>query len=232
MTQTLFPVPANPTVPVQGEKAEFPVRRIFCVGRNYAEHAKEMGNEVDREAPFLFMKDASALVPTGASTAYAPGTTNLHYEMEFVVALSAPLFKATADEAAAAIYGYACGLDMTRRDLQAVAKDKGRPWDFAKNFEQSAPITPIVKAADFGKVGGQRIWLSVDGTVKQDSTLSEMIFSPVEVLVYLSGFYHLQPGDLVFTGTPAGVGAVKAGNRIEGGVDGLPNIELTITPAE
>ncbi len=230
MAERLFESPAYPTVPA-GD-ALYPVHRIFCVGRNYAEHAAEMGVEVDREAPFYFMKDAQSLVPSGATTPYPPGTENYHYEMEFVVAIGAPAFNASADQAKAAIWGYGCGLDMTRRDLQQVARNKQRPWDLGKNVEASAVMTALVPAAELGEIGPQRIWLSVNGETKQDAHLSDLVWSPVELIQHLSRFYHLAPGDLIATGTPAGVGAVKAGDVIRGGIDGLPEIELTLGEPE
>ncbi|MCJ8138372.1 fumarylacetoacetate hydrolase family protein [Falsirhodobacter halotolerans] len=229
MTDTLFPQKTYPTLPVKGETAAYPVHRIFCVGQNYADHAKEVGSSVDTEAPFFFLKDASALVPSGTDVAYALGTENLHYEIELVLALGQPLFNASEEEAARAIYGYAVGLDMTRRDLQAVAKKKGRPWDFAKNFEESAIIAPLTRAGDMDALGDQRIWLTLDGDVRQDGKLSDMARGPAEVLSYLSRFYRLQPGDLVMTGTPAGIGAVVAGSKVEGGVDGLDPVRVTFT---
>ncbi len=231
MTAPLFSSPAYPTVPTTSG-ALYPVHRIFCVGRNYVEHAKEMGVEVDREAPFYFLKDAQAIVATGATIPYPPGTENYHYEMELVMAIGAPVFKADAAAAKAAIWGYACGLDMTRRDLQLAARAKQRPWDLGKNFEQSAVMSPIVPAAEVGDIGPQRITLSVNGTTRQDAHLSDLVWSPVELVQHLSRYYHLQPGDLIYTGTPAGVGAVVAGDVIEGSIDGLPSIALTLTAAE
>lgn len=232
MSQRLFPSPDFPAVPVVGEDALFPVHRIFCVGRNYADHAKEIGSEVDREAPFYFLKGAYALVESGATVPYPPGTENLHHEIEFVVAIGKPLFRASRDAAMAAVLGYATGLDMTRRDLQNKAKDQGRPWDFGKNFETGAVLSPITRATAFGEIGRQRIWLEVDGTVRQQSTLSEMVWSVPDILADLSRYYHLQPGDVIYTGTPAGVGAVAPGNVLRGGVDWLAGIELTIGAAE
>lgn len=228
----LFTVPGTPTVPVKGEAAAYPVHRIFCVGRNYAAHAAEMGVEVDREAPFYFTKPASAIVATGATIPYPPGTENYHYEMEFVIAIGKPVFKAGLEEAAAAIYGYATGLDMTRRDLQLDARAKGRPWDLGKAFEDSAVIAEITKAEEFGAVGPQRIFLSVDGDVKQDAHLSDLIWKVEELVSHLSGYYHLMPGDLIYTGTPAGVGAVVSGNAIHGEIDGLAPVDLTLGDAE
>jgi fumarylpyruvate hydrolase len=228
----LFASPAWPTIPVKGEAAAYPVHRIFCVGRNYAAHAAEMGVEVDREAPFYFTKSALALQPSGTTTAYPPGTANYHYEVELVIAIGAPVFQADRATAARAIYGYACGLDMTRRDLQLDARAKQRPWDLGKDVEHSAVLAPITKAASFGAVGPQRIHLSVNGAVKQDAHLDDLIWKLDEIVSHLSGYYHLQPGDIIMTGTPAGVGAVVAGDVITGGIDGLDPISLTVGPAE
>lgn len=229
---TLFASPAWPQVPVRGESASYPVHRIFCVGRNYAEHAKEMGVEVDREAAFYFTKSALALKPSGSTVAYPPGTDNYHYEMELVIAIGAPAFRATKENALQAVLGYATGLDMTRRDLQLVARSKGRPWDLGKDFEDSAIIAPITPASEFGEVGPQRISLSVDGKIKQDAHLSDLVWSVKEIIIDLSKYYHLAPGDLIYTGTPAGVGAVVAGNQLHGEIDGLDPVELTIGAAE
>jgi fumarylpyruvate hydrolase len=231
MTKCLFDSPAYPALPA-GDGALYPVHRIFCVGRNYAEHAAEMGVEVDREAPFYFMKDAQSVVPSGATIPYPPGTENYHYEMELVMAIGAKVFRANSETAQAAIWGYGCGLDMTRRDLQQVAKDKRRPWDLGKNFEQSAVTTGLRAAAEVGAIGPQRIWLSVNGETRQDAHLSDLVWSPAELVEHLSRYYHLAPGDLIFTGTPAGVGAVKASDTIRGGIDGLAEIALKLGPAE
>ncbi len=232
MTGLLFDAPALPSIPVRGESARYPVRRIFCVGRNYAAHAAEMGVEVDREAPFYFTKSAFMAQPSGTTIPYPPGTQNFHYEMELVLALGEPVFRANRQTAMAAIYGYACGLDMTRRDLQIAERSKQRPWDLGKDVEHSAVLAPITKAADFGAVSDQRIHLDVNGRTRQDSHLSEMIWKVDEIVGHLSGFYHLGPGDLIMTGTPAGVGPVVEGDRISGGIDGLDGIELTIGAAD
>lgn len=232
MTELLFSVAPAPTVAVVGRTARYPVNRIFCVGRNYADHAKEMGVEVDREAPFYFLKQAGAIVESGATIAYPSGTSNYHYEMEFVVAIGQPAWHVPVESAMDAVYGYACGLDMTRRDLQLAARAKQRPWDLGKDFEQSAVITPIVEKAGFGEIGPQRITLAVDGATKQDAHLSDLVWSVAELVSHLSRFYHLVPGDLIYTGTPAGVGPVVAGNVVTGSIDGLPPIELTIAAAE
>ncbi|PJE37756.1 fumarylacetoacetase [Pseudooceanicola lipolyticus] len=232
MTDLLFDQPQPLTLPVSGESAEYPVRRIFCVGRNYAAHAAEMGFEVDREAPFYFTKSAANAVLTGASQPYPPGTANYHHEMELVVAIGAPVFQATKEQALAAIYAYGCGLDMTRRDLQIASRKIQRPWDLGKDVEQGAVLAPLTKAAGFGEIGPQRIYLEVNGEIRQDATLSELIWKLDEIVMDLSKFYHLEPGDLIMTGTPAGVGPVVAGDVITGGIDGLEPIRLSITAAE
>jgi fumarylpyruvate hydrolase len=232
MSRLLFDAPEVRTVPVKGEDGLYPVHRIFCVGRNYEAHAAEMGVEVDREAPFYFTKSAQMLTPSGSTIPYPPGTGNFHYEMELVLAIGGPLFKASREEALGAIYGYACGLDMTRRDLQIAERVKQRPWDLGKDVENSAVLAPITKVADFGPVGDQRIHLEVNGETRQDAHLRDLIWKVDEILSHLSGFYHLGPGDLIMTGTPAGVGPVVAGDRITGGIDGLDAIELAIGQPE
>ena len=228
----LFPARPCPSVAVVGETARFPVGRIFCVGRNYADHAREMGAEVDREAPFYFIKDTGSLTASGATIPYPRGTKDFHHEMEFVVAIGAEAFEIPVERAMEAVFGYACGLDMTRRDLQAAAKAKGKPWDFAKNFERAAVIAPIVKKAEFGEIGARSISLAVDGATRQSSHLDDMVWSVPELVSHLSRFYRLAPGDLIYTGTPAGVGPVVPGNRIHGEIAGLPPVDLTIGPAE
>lgn len=232
MSDYLFDPPAVSGVPVRGERRLYPVRRVFCVGRNYAAHAAEMGSQVDREAPFYFTKSPAAVVLSGATVPYPPGTGDFHHEMELVVALGAPVFKAAADEAQRAVFGYACGLDMTRRDLQAAAKERRYPWDIAKDVEQSAVVGEIAPAAEFGAVGPQRIALSVNGRQRQQALLSDMIHGVPEIIRHLSGYYHLGPGDLIFTGTPAGVGAVSPGDEIEGTIDGLSPVVLTVGAPE
>lgn len=231
-SECLFPSPEWPALQVRGERATYPVHRIFCVGRNYAAHAAEMGTEVDREAPFYFTKSALALIHSGGTIPYPPGTENFHYEMELVIAIGAPAFKAHKAAAAAAIYGYACGLDMTRRDLQLTARAKQRPWDLGKDFEQSAVIAPITQAVDFAPIGPQRIHLEVNGAVRQDAHLNDLIWKLDELVSHLSLYYHLAPGDLIMTGTPAGVGSVVAGDVVTGGIDGLDPVQLTIGAAE
>ncbi|MEJ8572030.1 fumarylacetoacetate hydrolase family protein [Microbaculum marinum] len=228
----LFEVPAVPAVPVEGETGKYPVTRIFCVGRNYAAHVAEMGFEVDREAPFYFTKPASAITPSGSTIPYPPGTENCHHEMELVLAMGKPVFKASTEGAAGAVYGYAAGIDLTRRDLQIASREKGRPWDFGKAFENSAIISSITPATVFGEVGPQRIMMTLNGEVKQDARLSDMIWKVPEIISHLSGYYHLQPGDLIYTGTPAGVGPVTPGDVMLGEIDGCAPLSLTIGPAE
>ncbi|WP_319826527.1 fumarylacetoacetate hydrolase family protein [Thalassovita sp.] len=232
MTDYLFDAPKVRSVPVQGADRAFPVNRIFCVGRNYAAHAAEMGVEADREAPFYFTKSPTACCPTGATIPYPTGTSDLHHEMELVMVIGKPVFRASLQDAGEAIFAYGCGLDMTRRDLQQQAKDKRRPWDLGKDFENAAVLSPLTRASEFGAVGPQRIHLSVNGQLRQDALLSDMIHGVREIVADLSKFYHLVPGDLIMTGTPAGVGAVSPGDRITGGIDGLDPIELTIGAPE
>ena len=227
----MFDLPERPTVPVLGEPAHFPVHRIFCVGRNYAAHAAEMGFATEKGTPFFFTKTPSAICHSGAAIAFPLGTDNCHYEMELVVALGAPAFRIAEEDALSAVFGYACGLDLTRRDLQFAARDKGLPWDFGKDFEQAAVIAPITRSAQFA-LGDQRIRLSQNGIVKQDAVLSDMIFSVPELITWLSRFYHLQPGDLLYTGTPAGVGPIAPGDVLNGEIAGLSPVELTFGQPE
>lgn len=224
----LFDLPPRPELPVAGGAGRFPVHRIFCVGRNYVEHAREMGVEVDREAPFYFTKSPSALAASGCTIPYPPGTEDFHHEVELVVAIGAPGFRLRPEEAARIVYGYACGLDMTRRDLQLAARVRQRPWDLGKDVEHSAVVGEITPAAVFGAIADQRIALARDGEVRQDARLSDLVWSVPEILAHLSGYYHLVPGDLVMTGTPAGVGPVRPGARLEGTIDGLAPVTLTI----
>ena len=226
MSDLLFPTLTYPVLPTP--EGGYPVHRIFCVGRNYVAHAAEMGNEVDREAPFYFMKDAQAVVLSGGEVPYPPGTQDYHHEMELVVALGGALFHADAAQAAAAVWGYGCGLDMTRRDLQGQAKDRRRSWDLGKNFEQSAILGPLAPRAHLPDPGACEIRLRVNGAMRQQARLSEMVWSVPEILSHLSGFYHLRPGDIVMTGTPAGVGPVRPGDLLEGEIDGLAPVRVRI----
>ena len=231
MTDLLFPVAPIGSIAVLGEAAEFPINRIFCVGRNYPAHAEEMGVAVDREAPFYFTKSSLAFEPSGVKVPYPPGTTDYHFEMELVVAIGAAAFNIGLGEAKNAVYGYACGLDMTRRDLQLMARAKGRPWDTGKDFEQSAVIGPITKASEFGGVENQMIKLEVNGVQRQESSLTDLVWSVDELVSDLSKYYHLVPGDVILTGTPAGVGAVGPGDELIGSVDGLTSVLLTVGAA-
>jgi fumarylpyruvate hydrolase len=232
VSQLLFPTPPVVAAPVRGRSERIPIRRIFCVGRNYEAHAKEMGVAVDREAPFYFTKSTEHYVPSGSTVPYPPGTSNYHYELELVVVLGAAAFRVSADQAKNAVFGYACGLDMTRRDLQFAAREQRRPWDLGKDVEQSAVLSEIVPASDIGHPSAGRIELRVNGEVKQSADISQLIHKVPEVLAHLSTFYHLNPGDLIYTGTPEGVGPVNSGDRLEGVIDGVGTIALTIGPAE
>jgi fumarylpyruvate hydrolase len=221
--------PAPSELPIVGSTDRFPVRRIYCVGRNYADHAREMGFDPDREPPFFFMKPADAIVQNGGTIAYPPQTSNLHYEIELVVAIGKGGRDIPVERALDHVFGYGVGLDMTRRDVQIASRNMGRPWDMGKGFDQSAPCTALVPAA--GKaVDKGAIWLKVNGETKQDSDLSKMIWSVPEVISYLSGYMTLVPGDLIYAGTPEGVGPVVAGDVMTGGVAGIG--ELTITVAK
>ena len=233
MTHYVFDPPANPVVKVEGEDLYFPVTRVFCVGRNYEAHAKEMGSEVDREEPWYFNKSAHmiqrAAPADSARQPYPPGTENYHHEMEMVVAIGKGGFRIPQEKALEHVYGYACGLDMTRRDLQAVAKEKRRPWDIGKDVENAAVIGEITPATKCGHPTTGRISLSVNGEMRQDQDLSDLIWSVPEIIAHLSGLYHLMPGDLIYSGTPAGVGPVVAGDKLVGHIDGLQDLQLTIS---
>jgi fumarylpyruvate hydrolase len=228
VNELLFPAPPVVAAPVRGRSERIPVRRIFCVGRNYEAHAREMGVAVDREAPFYFTKAAEHYVASGSTVPYPPGTSNYHHELELVVVLGAPAFQIAADRALECVFGYACGLDMTRRDLQSAAKEQRRPWDLAKDVEQSAVLSEIAPASEIGHPSAGRIELRVNGEIKQSADISQLIHKVPEVIAHLSAFYHLQPGDLIYTGTPEGVGPVKIGDVLEGVIDGVGTIALRI----
>jgi fumarylpyruvate hydrolase len=228
----LFPPPTPVWVPIRGRAERFPIRRIFCVGRNYEAHAKEMGVAVDREAPFYFTKARDHYVASGSTVPYPPGTKNYHYEMELVVAIGKPGFRIAEARALDHVFGYACGLDMTRRDLQAAAKEKQRPWDIGKDVEQSAVVGEIVPAADAAHPGRGRIELRVNDEPRQSADVSQLIHRVAAVIAHLSRYYHLQPGDLIFTGTPEGVGPVEPGDRLEGSIEGVGTIALQLTAPE
>jgi fumarylpyruvate hydrolase len=223
--------PQNPvTVPVVGRGSPFYVRRVYCVGRNYAEHAREMGFDPDREPPFFFCKPTDAVWPVAPGTTgtmpYPSLTKNLHYEIELVVAIGTAGVNITPGEAHQHVFGYAVGLDMTRRDLQIAMREKGRPWEVGKAFDWSAPIAPIHPVAGLETLAGRSISLSVNGTSKQKSDLGKLIWSVDEVISNLSGLFALAPGDLIFTGTPEGVGPVVPGDVMVGAIDGLGELSV------
>jgi len=223
----VFPPPAAVSVEVKGRSERFPVNRIYCVGRNYAAHAREMGKDPDREPPFFFTKPANALVPNNATIPYPPRTANLQHEIELVIAIGKGGKDIAVGSALAHVFGYAVGNDLTRRDLQFAARDAGRPWDTGKAFDRSAPITAIQPAEGKGFEKGS-IWLKVNGETKQQADVADLIWDVPEIIAELSTLFELAPGDLIFTGTPAGVGAIKSGDRVEGGIDGLDTLVTTI----
>jgi fumarylpyruvate hydrolase len=213
-------------IAVAGQNDQFPVRRVFCVGRNYAEHAREMGHD-EREPPFFFGKAPEALT-SAARVVYPPMTRDLHHEVELVVALSEEAFDITADQARRCIWGYAVGVDLTRRDLQAEAKRLARPWYLSKSWIGAAPIGPLLPASSLGHPRSGAIWLEVDGRRRQQGDLADMIWSVDEIIAHLSRYDRLLPGDVIFTGTPAGVGPLQPGNRVVAGIEGLPRLEFTL----
>ena len=227
--QFVFPPAVVPAVPIAGTTDMYPVHRIYCVGRNYVEHALEMGS-TGREAPFFFMKPADAVLPvlpgTIGAMQYPTHTADLHHEIEMVVAIGKGGRDIKAADATAHIFGYAVGIDMTRRDLQAAAKKQGRPWCVSKGFDESAPIGPIHRLAETGIIESGGIYLNVDGVARQNSNLDKLIWSVAETIEILSGFFELMPGDLIYTGTPAGVAAVKRGDVLEAGIDNLGTLTL------
>jgi fumarylpyruvate hydrolase len=225
-----------PSVPVAGTNQRFPVRHIFCVGRNYAEHAKEMGGDATREPPFFFTKAADAIVPVVppavGRVAYPMATKNYHHELELVVAIGKSGVNVAAADAQALVFGYAVGLDMTRRDLQNDMREKKRPWDIGKSFAQAAPIAPIHPIAQTGPLTRGEIVLDVNGAARQRGDLSDMIWDVPHMIEFLSRLYRLEPGDLVFTGTPAGVGPVVVGDRLDGRIAGLTPLSIEIVAGE
>ena len=227
MSDFVITPPPVPAVPVAGG-GSFPVRRIFCVGRNYAEHVREMGGDPTREAPFFFTKPADAVLTGGAGMAYPPRTSDLHHEMELVAAIGNGGSDIRPGEALRHVFGYAAGLDMTRRDLQNEAKKAGRPWDMSKGFDFSAPIGEIVPASRIGHPARGSIELKVNGKTRQSSDLNRMIWSVAETVAYLSGLVLLAPGDLIFTGTPEGVAAVSRGDLLEGVIESVGSVRTRI----
>ena len=228
MSSYVITAPAQPSLAVAGSQERFPIRRVFCVGRNYGAHAREMGSDPNREPPFFFTKPADAVVPASGAVPYPPATQDLHHEVELVVALGAGGTDIDPSDAMSLVWGYGVGLDLTRRDLQAVAKDAGRPWDMAKGFDASAPCSPLIPAATLGHPQEARIWLEVNGALRQEGNLNEMIWPIPDVIAHLSRLVTLAPGDLIYTGTPAGVAALKPGDQLRGGVDGVTEFSLSI----
>lgn len=224
----VFPAPDPPRVAVAGTSEFFPVRRIYCVGRNYADHAREMGANPEREPPFFFAKPADAIVASGATIAYPLATRNLHHEIELVVAVGREGKNLEQSSALECVYGYSVGIDLTRRDLQLAARENGRPWEAGKSFDQSAPIAPLRRSAEIGHPVSGAIWLAVNGEMRQSADIAQLIWPVPDVLVHLSRLFVLRPGDLIYTGTPAGVGAVERGDRLTGGIAGVGEISLAI----
>jgi len=222
--------PLIQTLPIAHREERFPINRIFCVGRNYAAHAREMGKDPEREAPFFFMKPSTAIVDASMPTTvrYPSKTNNYHHEIELVIAIGRGGRDIPIGQALEHVYGYAVGLDMTRRDLQLEARDKGRPWEFGKSFSKSAPVGAIYCVTDVNHPNTARISLSVNGKPRQDSDIAKMIWSSAECLAYLSEYEPLEPGDLIMTGTPEGVGALSPGDELQGSIEGLGSIKIKI----
>lgn len=228
MTQYVIDPPAIPFVGVKGSSERFPIRRVFCVGRNYAAHAREMGNDPSREPPFFFSKPADAVVPASGTVPYPPLTSDLHHEVEMVVAIGKGGSNIDANQALDLVWGYGIGLDLTRRDLQAEAKKLSRPWDWAKGFDASAVCSDLVPVSEAGHPAGSAIWLKINGEMRQQGTLDEMIWPVADVIAAISRSVALAPGDLIYTGTPAGVGALQPGDKITAGIDGLVEVAFEI----
>jgi len=230
MSAYRFAPPPDISLPIAGASDRYAVRRIFCVGRNYEAHAKEMGFAADRESPFYFTKAPFDYAPSGATIAYPPGTANFHYEMELVVAIGAAAFRVEEADALRSVFGYACGLDMTRRDLQFQARDKSRPWDLGKDFEQAAVLSAVVPVAQAGHPTAAAIELRVNGVTRQSSNTALLMNGVPAIIADLSRFYRLGPGDLIYTGTPDGVGPVQPGDVLEGSIAGVGTIAAKIGP--
>ena len=218
----------QPSVAVAGTDDRFPVRRIYCIGRNYLDHIRETAGADEREPPFFFQKPADAILPNGAEFPYPPQSENTHHEIELVVAIGKGGANIAPENALDHIFGYGVGIDMTRRDQQAKAKEMRRPWEIGKAFDHSAPCSAIVPVAQIGHLQSARIWIAVDGEVRQDGNIDQQIWSVPDALAHLSGLYELRPGDLMFTGTPAGVGSIQAGNVLTGGIEGIGEIKISV----
>jgi len=228
MTEYVIAVPPTPSLAVDNEQARFPLRRVYCVGRNYADHAREMGHNPDREPPFFFSKPADAVIPASGSVPYPSLTQELHYEVELVVAIGVGGKDIAPEDALEHVWGYTVGVDLTRRDLQAQAKKAGRPWDLSKGFDASAPTNPLLPVSLVGHPAEGSIWLKVNGEQRQHGDLSEQIWQVPEVISYLSQAIELQPGDLIYTGTPAGVGEIKPGDVVTGGINNIGTFRFAI----
>ena len=228
MTQYTFTPPAEILIPVLGSEAKFPVRRVYCVGRNYAEHAREMGSDPNREPPFFFSKPRDAVVPGGGHIPFPPATNNLQHEVELVVAIGKGGSDIPEEDALSHVYGYATGIDFTRRDLQTLAREKQHPWELGKGMDHGAPISAIVPLTHSTPAADAAIWLKVNGELRQSSRLNQMTWNVAEIINRLSHFFALAPGDLIYTGTPGGVSTVLAGDSLACGVDGLPALEVTL----
>jgi len=228
MTDFVIQPAPQPSVAVAGSQARFPIRRVFCVGRNYAAHAREMGKDPDREPPFFFTKPADAMVAAEGTVPYPPLTENLHHEIELVVAIGKAGANVSPAQALDLVWGYGVGVDLTRRDLQDVAKKMSRPWDWSKSFDASGPCGPLQPASAIGHPSQGAIWLKVNGEMRQQGDLSELIWPVADVIAYISEAMTLQPGDLIFTGTPAGVGALNPGDAVTAGVAGVGEIAFSI----
>ncbi|MEV8520457.1 fumarylacetoacetate hydrolase family protein [Dyella marensis] len=221
----VIPAPLQPSLPVYGSDQRFPVRRVFCIGRNYAEHAREMGATVEKDTPLFFCKPADAIVTDGADVPYPQATADLHHEVEMVVALGAGGRDIPAENAGSLVWGYGVGLDLTRRDLQAVAKAKSHPWDVAKGFDHSAPVSALRPAAEARLSAGTGLSLAVNGTVRQQATLGEMVHDVANIIAILSTLFELKAGDLIFTGTPAGVAALQRGDSFHAALEGIATLD-------
>lgn len=219
----------RPSLPIDGSDDQFAVRRIYCVGRNYRAHAIEMGSDPDREPPFFFMKPADAIVQNGATIPYPPQTENLHYEIELVVAIGTGGTDIAKENSLNHVWGYGVGIDLTRRDIQNKAKETGRPWDMGKGFDNSAPCTALKPASEIGHPDSGEIWIKVNGEVQQKSTIDLHIWSVPETISYLSGLVELQPGDLIYMGTPDGVGPVVSGDTMDGHIDGVNDLTIHVS---
>lgn len=228
MTNTVFPAQPTPLVDIAGSEEKFPVNRIYCVGLNYADHVVEFGEDPDKIDPVFFMKPGNAVVANGVDVPYPQHTQNFHYEIELVIAIGKEAYNVSVEDAEDYVFGYAVGNDLTRRDMQLALKDKGMPWDPSKGFDMSAPITEIHPVDKVGHINEGRIWLSVNGDVKQDGNINQMIAKNAQIISKLSELYVLKPGDLIYTGTPSGIGAVVAGDVMEGGIDGLDTLTTKI----